>query len=110
MISPLTSQCRLLNNKTLHAFAVLNLLHSIKNVEEAWSSFSSPNFLSSCCQSLQILGSWLLSMQVPITAKLTETLPSNERREEIVEKTILTFLCFRELWFNLKDVEILGLF
>lgn len=103
MIFPLTSQHRLLNNKSLHAFAILNLLHFIKNVEEAQSSFSSPNFLSNCCQSLQILHSWLLSIQVPSTVKLTETLLSNERTEEIIEKPILTFLCFKELWLSLKE-------
>lgn len=93
MIFPLTSQCRLLNNKSLHVFAILNLLRLIKKVEEAQSFFFLSNFLSNCCQPLQSLGSWLLATQVLIAVKITETLPlpSNEETEDIVEKLILTF-------------------
>lgn len=33
-----------MNNKSLHVFMILNLLHLIKKIEEAQSFFSSPIF------------------------------------------------------------------
>lgn len=100
-------QCKLLNKKSLHVFAILNLLYHMQRAEEAWSFFAVSNLLSNCCQSLKHLGSWLLTMQVlssnrNIAFKQVNRKNSGEKKKQLLKApsqgTSVLFVRRRNSW------------